>query len=314
MARIRTVKPEFWEDEGIASLSREARLLYIATWNHADDEGILRWTPEFVKAQVFPYDDDIDTPAVEQLMAELQDGDFVFAYRAGRLQQRLAFVLRFHQHQRINRPQPSKFPPPSLQNPEVRRAYARRDDWRCGICGEQIAERVEDVGGMGPPKALELSIDHIVPRAEGGPDDPSNLRATHFGCNAGRRDSGTGSANDSRNDSPPEGNGTGKRNGSGSTGRGATACPDPFPITDDLRAWASERAPHVDLAAEAEKLVNWAKSKGVRRKDWPATLRNWALKSEEDHVAKNPGAQRPKPATVERCGVCSNLTIDCVCP
>ncbi len=59
MARIRTIKPEFWEDEGVAALSRDARLLWIATWNCADDEGILRWTPDYIKAQVFPYDADV---------------------------------------------------------------------------------------------------------------------------------------------------------------------------------------------------------------------------------------------------------------
>lgn len=68
----------------------------------------------------------------------------------------------------------------------------------------------------------------------------------------------------------------------GSTGRGATVCPDPFLVTDDLRAWASERAPHVDLTIEAEKMSNWARSKGVRRKDWTASFRNWCLKAETD--------------------------------
>jgi hypothetical protein len=42
MSRIRTIKPEFWEDEGNGRLSALARLLFIATFNMADDEGRLR--------------------------------------------------------------------------------------------------------------------------------------------------------------------------------------------------------------------------------------------------------------------------------
>ena len=32
MPRIRTIKPEFWEDDVIGRLSRDDRLLFIATW------------------------------------------------------------------------------------------------------------------------------------------------------------------------------------------------------------------------------------------------------------------------------------------
>ena len=59
MPRIRTVKPEFWEDELLGVMPRDARLLFIATFNMADDEGILRWTPAYIKAQAFMYDDDL---------------------------------------------------------------------------------------------------------------------------------------------------------------------------------------------------------------------------------------------------------------
>jgi hypothetical protein len=53
MARIRTIKPEFWEDDVIGSLSRDARLLFIATLNLADDEGLLRWSAAYLKASAF---------------------------------------------------------------------------------------------------------------------------------------------------------------------------------------------------------------------------------------------------------------------
>ena len=38
MARIRSIKPEFWDDRKLAKrASRDARLLYIALWNLADE-------------------------------------------------------------------------------------------------------------------------------------------------------------------------------------------------------------------------------------------------------------------------------------
>ena len=60
VARIRSIKPEFWQDEKLAGIPRDARLLFVGLWNIADDEGRLRGSPLFVRAHVFPYDLDVD--------------------------------------------------------------------------------------------------------------------------------------------------------------------------------------------------------------------------------------------------------------
>lgn len=57
MARIRTIKPEFWEDEKLAKLPVYARLLFIGTWNFADDNGALLANPVLMKSHIFPYED-----------------------------------------------------------------------------------------------------------------------------------------------------------------------------------------------------------------------------------------------------------------
>ncbi len=41
MARIRTIKPEFWEDEKIGKLPIPCRL-FIGCWNFADDFGVIK--------------------------------------------------------------------------------------------------------------------------------------------------------------------------------------------------------------------------------------------------------------------------------
>ena len=56
MARIRTIKPEFFTSEDIVSLSPLARLLYQATWCEADKEGRLQWKPGTFKLRYFPAD------------------------------------------------------------------------------------------------------------------------------------------------------------------------------------------------------------------------------------------------------------------
>ncbi|HXH77146.1 HNH endonuclease [Nocardioides sp.] len=181
MARIRSVKPEFWDDEAIGLLSRDARLLYVATWNMADDEGLLRWTASFCKASAFMYDDDLDVGAITALMGELTDAQLIRPYTGGKARQSLAWVVQFAKHQKPNRPQPSKLPPPSIQNGDVLQAYIRRDHGVCHLCGQDCCTEPND-------RRLWPSLDHLVPRIQGGSDYPSNIRLSHTGCNKARGD------------------------------------------------------------------------------------------------------------------------------
>ena len=56
MARIRSLKPDFFKDEDLATLPYEARLLYQGLWCFADKEGRLEDRPKYLKAEIFPYD------------------------------------------------------------------------------------------------------------------------------------------------------------------------------------------------------------------------------------------------------------------
>ena len=70
MAKIRGVKPEFWTDEAVVELSRDARLLFIGMWNFACDNGHLDDKPKQLKMRIFPADDDTDMEAwLEELVA-----------------------------------------------------------------------------------------------------------------------------------------------------------------------------------------------------------------------------------------------------
>jgi len=87
MARIRTVKPEFWTDRRVGECSPNARLLFIATWNFADDHGGLDRSAKQLKAQAFPYDDINCEPLVKELLdagllVEYEVAGIVSAYQA----------------------------------------------------------------------------------------------------------------------------------------------------------------------------------------------------------------------------------------
>ncbi|GGV46147.1 HNH endonuclease [Streptomyces spectabilis] len=194
MPRIRTVKPELWEDELLGTIPRDARLLFIATFNMADDEGILRWTPAYIKAQAFMYDDDLGPKEVDQLMRCLTDTGLVFPYVGGVARQQMAVVVNFRKHQRINRPQKSKLVPPSTGAWQVREMYARRDGWVCQLCGGEIPRRLVANDDH------NLWVDHIRPVAAGGTDHPSNVRAVHRVCRRSR-----GVADDEEGFIPPAG-------------------------------------------------------------------------------------------------------------
>lgn len=112
MARIRTIKPTFWDDEKVGKLSPLARLLFIGTWNIADDEGILIWQPQYLRARIFPYDD-LTIRKVSMLMDEVLEQKFVQIYKVE--SETYAILLNFRKHQKISHPQPSSFPLP----PEV---------------------------------------------------------------------------------------------------------------------------------------------------------------------------------------------------
>jgi hypothetical protein len=108
MARIRTIKPEFWIDEKIVELTLAARLLFIAVWNFADDQGYLDDKPRRIKMQVFP-GDDID---VEAVLDELVGTGLLDRYDSpiGPV----LHVRNWSRHQRIDRPASPRFDASSL--------------------------------------------------------------------------------------------------------------------------------------------------------------------------------------------------------
>lgn len=71
MARIRTIKPEFWEDEKVGHLPIPCRLFFIGCWNFADDYGVIKGNPALLKSQIFPYDENLRVSEVKKWLNAL---------------------------------------------------------------------------------------------------------------------------------------------------------------------------------------------------------------------------------------------------
>ena len=105
MARIRTVKPEFWQDEDLASVSDKSKLLAIGLLNHSDDEGYFKAHPALIMAAVFPFDDESGISTV--LLRELSSVGYLELFQ-GLDGKQYGQILNFTKHQTINKPKPSK--------------------------------------------------------------------------------------------------------------------------------------------------------------------------------------------------------------
>lgn len=59
---------------------------------------------------------------------------------------------------------------------------ARRDGTDCGICRKPVDMSLR------APDMMRASVDHILPKARGGTNDPANLQLAHLLCNALKKD------------------------------------------------------------------------------------------------------------------------------
>lgn len=116
MARIRTIKPDFFTSEDVVTLSPLARLLYIATWLEADREGRFVWRPKTLKLRYLPGDQcDID-----ELAGELVRFGLVVPYVIDG--QTFAEIPTFAKHQVINNRESASTIPPRVTDATTTRA------------------------------------------------------------------------------------------------------------------------------------------------------------------------------------------------
>ncbi len=145
MPRIRTLKPEHKSNKKIGRRSDRAYRLWVGLTTEADDEGRGIWDPEEFKRTTFPYQR-VSVAAIERAMEELTTALPTERCPLVYLYQPPGFPLLYQMHdwgdhQRVDNPTESKFPPPSEESLAL--ARTREDsqtllpgsDRRIGIVG-----------------------------------------------------------------------------------------------------------------------------------------------------------------------------------
>lgn len=172
MARRRMIDPSIWSDPIVGSLSDAARILFVALISNADDEGRIDADVRWLKRTVFGFRD-TTTAEVDGYLQELTDNlRSVVVYEAdGR---RYAQLLNWKQFQTINRPTPSRIPPPPAeQSRTTHRAFSEssmsphgaitEDSFPIEVKGREVKRREEkgdarERAPLPPPAAAELRV------------------------------------------------------------------------------------------------------------------------------------------------------------
>lgn len=111
MARIRSIKPEFWASEKVGKMTVLARFTFVGLWSLADDDGRGRGNRAYLRAQLHPYSSDIDDADFSAALVELAQARLVQFY-AGDDGCAYYYVPGFSEHQKIDKRWPSKLPAP----------------------------------------------------------------------------------------------------------------------------------------------------------------------------------------------------------
>jgi hypothetical protein len=140
MARIRTIKPEFFTSEDIVSCSPLARILYIGLWCEADREGRMAWKPRTLKMRYLPGDScDLDA-----LSKELIDAEMIAIYEVDGVV--YAEIPTFSKHQVINNRESASAIPARVRHASMTRESGRKE----GKEGKGTTRRVDDDDGPPP--------------------------------------------------------------------------------------------------------------------------------------------------------------------
>ncbi|MEQ9868753.1 DnaT-like ssDNA-binding domain-containing protein [Pectobacterium odoriferum] len=105
MARIRTIKPEFWTDEDMAEASECACLLAIGLLNYADDEGYFNANPKLIKAAVFPLRE--PSVPITVMLQELSNHGYLSMFSTPD-DKSFGLIRNFKKHQVVNKGKESK--------------------------------------------------------------------------------------------------------------------------------------------------------------------------------------------------------------
>lgn len=124
MARIRSIKPEVWEDEEFELISDRAKLVWFNRITQADDSGRFLAAVPSIAASLGPRKPP-SLKSIRTALRDLVDANLIVLYEVNGGQ--YGWFPNWNKHQKIDRRQPPKYPepPPHEVGKAIRRSASR---------------------------------------------------------------------------------------------------------------------------------------------------------------------------------------------
>lgn len=161
MARIRSIKPEFWKSEAIACLDFFTRLVFIGLWTYVDDNGVGLDNTKLITAELFPLEDDYASVSreVRESLARLADAGRIRRYTVNG--KAYLAVVNWTEHQKIDRPNKPRYPQPDQADDAI---TSENEDPR-----ETLAQPSRDPRATPSPGAVDQGAGEQGNKDQGAP-------------------------------------------------------------------------------------------------------------------------------------------------
>lgn len=182
MARIRSIKPEYWTSEQVMNCSRDARCLFIGLWNFCDDGGNHPASVRTLKAEVFPADDDATMDAMMRWIDELIEQGLLVEYEAEGKE--FWHVTGWH-HQRIDQPT-MRHPSAGDTGDAVTRGDAASPKRLGGKQRQLLIRKLRENHGDACHLCGDAPGVTLLRVTEPSPENPHDIRTYRLACTACR--------------------------------------------------------------------------------------------------------------------------------
>lgn len=118
MARKRMIDPSIWINEDFGTLTNLAKLVFIGLFSMADDEGRGKASPAYIKAVLFPYNDDLRVADIDKALSEISSKMSVIFYSCD--ENKYYTLTSWDTWQKIDKPTPSQIPAYEKDNKDIR--------------------------------------------------------------------------------------------------------------------------------------------------------------------------------------------------
>jgi hypothetical protein len=157
--RIRTIKPEFWRNRKLASLGREVHDFAARLITASDDEGFCEADPALLAGDLYPFDPDAQR-FIRKALPELERIGFIII-KGGEFG--VVCLPKFREHQRINRPSPSRL----KARFEQVVAIAQFSEPSLSTHGALTEDSVSPHGVLSEPSSTEVEREREVEQGKG---------------------------------------------------------------------------------------------------------------------------------------------------